>query len=489
MTGQIHRSDAQSGFAAPTNAPAVLHLDTPYLELAWVRKGEVLYASRKVSQEGGLDELVAAARELIQEAKLGSQRCVLVLAASQFDCRQVLLGSLSEEEALPVLERKAANGIGAGPGEALFWAQRFMSPVEGAEASQDTWLVHTRLRSTHFELLIGLRSAGIRIQRIVAGREVLTHMLDHVEGDHGQVLVTTTGQAVYAQLFRGNKLVQESRLHLNFETRSDTYALVIQDVRQLAAFWAKGSRGTALDAVHLFGFAEEEIESISVPLGIASQGARIENLGSAPSSKYEDLRGQLLRIFMVHHGKARDLRVPLPARRSRIAAVMVAITLATAASVWRWVDDWSSRIQERRSEINGLITETQAIDGAERVRSAYRAARRQLTDSVESIHAIGELGVPLGAALQHMERTFGQVADLRHLTLRDEEGATRVIVEGTLPYELEDAAARLERLRRKAQLDPRLTEIEISPETRVPDREQDESLRFSFRGLYQKEGA
>lgn len=477
------------GIAVPENAPPVLHLDSPLVELGWIRKGQMHYES--VAVEGpGNELLVAAAKQLISKAKLGGQPIVLCLASPFFDSRQVLLGDMPMEETLAILGRKAANGLGAKLQETLLWAQRCETPMEKSEAAQSTWLVHAQRRSDHHDLLLRLRSEGIQIRRTVAGRDVLTHTLDETQGDAGQILVTSTGRAVYAHLFRGRELVQESRLHLGeFRVREDTYSSVIQDVRQLAAFWSKGSRGAPLSAVHLVGFSEPEIHKMRAPLGIAAQGAEVRVVACPDHDDFTDCRTQLVELMMAFSLRARDLSIPLPPRASRVALATVVLSLIAAAGAWKMLEHWTARIDERMSRIEFEMIGTEHVDHDDEVRNEYVTAKSSLEASIGSLQTLKVEGLPLESVLRHVYGTLGRVVDIKHLTFEETEEGTEVLMEASLPDDVESAARSLEQLRRAATVDPKFKNIEVEPSSRVPDLKLGESLTFTFKGIYVGGGA
>jgi hypothetical protein len=476
---------AAQGIAVPDNAPPVLHLDSPLVELGWVSQGQTHYESI-VAEGPGNELLVSAAKQLANKANLGNQPFVLCLASSFFDSRQILLSDLTTEQVMAVLGRKAANGLGAELSDTLFWAQRCGRPLEKSDATQSTWLVHSQRRSDHQDLLLRLRSEGIRVRRTVASRDVLTHALDDTEGDAGQILVTTTGRAVYAHLFRGRELIQESRLQLGeFENRDDTYGSVIQDVRQLAAYWAKGSRGAPLVCVHMVGFSEAEIVRMRAPLGIASQGASLNVLASPDHDDFVDCRIRLAEVMMAYSLRARDLSIPLPPRASRIAIATAILSFIAAIGAWQMLRHWAERIDHRMSKIDFELIGTENVDSDDEVRSDFLLAKESLEASITSLQTLQVEGLPLEAVLRHVYGTLGRVVDIKHLSFsEDYYGGTYILMEASLPDDVESAARSLEQLRRAAQADPSFRDVDVEPSSRVPNLELGEWLTFTFTGVY-----
>jgi len=482
MSSTLPDSETRADDPPPTNAPPILHLDGTTVELSWVHAGTQRYESLSVD-EPGAEPLVAGARSLIHSAKLGRQGIVVCLADTYFDSRQVLLGKLPDDEAATVLERKAANGLGISRRECIYWARRCVTPVASATANQSTWLVHSQRRADHLDLLLRLRKAGIRVRRVIAGRDVLTHMLRGTDPEVGNILLTNTGHAVYVQLFRGEDLVQESRLDLGpIEDRSDVYATVMQDVRQLTAFWSKGSRGAPLQAVRFFGFTDSEVDSMRATMGIASQGAEIRVVGSPESGSNKDVRKRLLGLFMTHGTRSRDLRLPLPTRVSRLVALAVSLSLVTGAGTWKLIEYSKALSDQQSAEIASELVGTENVGVEEIERSAYLSARDSLVSSIDSLERISVRGLPLNRLIDNVYETLGRVVDVQHLAFKKGEEGPEFLFEGSLPDAVASAADQLEQLRRAAQLDQNFTNIKIQPSSRVPSLDQGETLTFTFTG-------
>ena len=472
-----------------SHGPPVLFLTPLVVEIGWFAAGEMHYRRSELEQEGD-EALVDAIRDLIAESDAPRSGFTLCLGSPFFDRRQMLLSPMPDDEAMDVLERRAANSLGVELGEILFWAQKCSPPIEEAQAAQVTWIVHGQRRSEHFSLLTRLRQAKIGVRRVVASGEVQTHIADSVAGSEGHILVTTTGRAVHAHLFRGTTLVQESRLPLgDFEKRQDVYNAIVQDVRQLTAFWSKGSRGAAMERVQLFGFTTEEVDEMRTPLGIAAQGAELHVLAHAPDGSFEGVRTLLMQAVSKSANCAQDLRVPLPARRSRIAAAAVVLTACAGVLAWALQGHWSNRIDDRKSKISSHLQHTGTVEVDTARHSDFVTSRSRLTESLASLGEIAQRGLPLEEAIAHVTATLGQVARISHLSVEDSPEGARIALEASLTDHVRAAAARLEVLRVVVENDPRFREVRIQPTSRVPDPGLGDFLTFTFTGLFVRSGA
>jgi hypothetical protein len=459
------------------------------IEIGWFAGGQWCYRRREVEQEGA-EALVNAIRDLIVESKAPRGGLTLCLGAPFFDRRQVLLSPMPDAEAMGVLERRAANGLGVELEEILFWAQRCSPPMEESQAAQMTWIVHAQRRSEQLSLLTRMRRARIGVRRVVASGEVLTHFAAPVASSGGHILVTTTGRALHAHLFRGKTLVQESSLPLeDFERRQEVYHAIVQDVRQLTAFWSKGSRGAPLQGVHLFGFTAGEVDEMRMPLGLAAQGAEANALACASDGSLEAVRSLLMQAVSRSASRAQDLRVPLPARPTRIAAAAVALTACAGALAWALQGHWSERIDQRKSQIHSHLEHTETVRDDSIRHGDFVTARSRLTGSLTSLEEITRRGLPLEEALAHVTTTIGKVARISHLSVDDSPEGTLIALEASLPDPVHAAASRLEELRAQMESDPRFQEVRVEPSSRVPDPGRGDFLTFTFTGLFAGGGA
>jgi hypothetical protein len=495
----------------PMRAPVVLHIDPPWVELAWIEKGALRHASVQVEDSAGAT-FAAAAKKLVTSARLSSRRVVLSLASGLFDSRQVMLVQLPDRELRDVLARKAAGGANLELPECLFWARPCATPLHGDETPSITWLVHTRARRAHLDLLLAMRRAGVRIRRTIATRDALTRAEEGEDADEGRVLVTSTGREVYVHLFRGRTLVQESRVALpSFETRAESYASVVQDVRQLSAFWAKGSRGAPLRCVELVGFSASEVESLRPALAIAARGAQI-NARSCPASEassaseacvaseashagqvghaseasedWHDVRAELLGALIRNAHHSPDLKARLPWRPSRIAAAAAASTALCALGAWELFGYWMYRVEVQRHQISSELRRASTMDEDLAQQQQYVDTRASLSASLASIERAAGRGLSLPAALGDVKALLDRSADVRQLSFEQTEVGTHLVVEAHVAGELTEATRRLEDLRLRLQSDARFRNLCVEPSTRVPDAGHREPLTFTITGTF-----
>ncbi|MFN0244564.1 MAG: hypothetical protein ACKVWV_16875 [Planctomycetota bacterium] len=477
----------------------MLHIDPPWVELGWIEQGALRRASMQVEGSAG-STIAAAAKELVADARLSRRRVVLSLASGLFDSRQVMLVQLPDRELRDVLARKAAVGANLELPECLFWARPCATPLHGDGTPSITWLVHTRRRREHLDLLLALRHVGVRIRRTITTRDALTRAEEGEGAEDGRVLVTSTGREVYVHLFRGRTLVQESRVALpSFETRAESYASVVQDVRQLSAFWAKGSRGTPLRCVELFGFSASEVEGLRPALAIAARGAQI-NAGSCPaggvsdasnaseasqaSNDWHDVRAELLGALVRNAHHSPDLKVRLPWRPSRIAAAAAASTALCALGAWELFGHWKYRVEVQRQQISSELRRASTMDEDLAQQRQYLDTRASLSASLASIGRAAERGFSLPAALGDVKALLDRSADVRQLSFEHSEVGTHLVVEAHVAGELTEATRRLEDLRLRLQSDARFRDLCVEPSTRVPDGEHREPLTFTITGAF-----
>ena len=457
----------------PADGLLVLSILPTAVELGWRGGGEMRYASRAVEdQDPG--SLAAAARELLDSVRTRRSPRLLCLGSDFFDSRQVLLVDMPDEEASAVLARRSANHLGVALDDSLFWAQ-------SRDSVQQTWLVHSRRRSEHLALLTALRGVGINVRRTVVACDVITRSMARFDDDEGRILLSTTGRTIHAHLFRGGELVQESRIKLvSYEERAATYASVVQDVRQLASFWSKASRGSRLVGVHMFGFSRGEADELRTPLGIATQGAEVTVIGGSDSDRYVETRKQLLELLMEIGPSALNLSLRLPPRRSVVMAFGIGLLVLAGGLVREIGGLLDARIEERHEELRSWTVSTEQLADNEVACASYVVASGSLDACIASLEATRYQGLPLAAAIERVVVRLRDDVELKHVSFQDSELGTDVVVEGSILSEVGVAARRLDAIRRELYADPEFINISIHPSARVPDTELGEALGFTL---------
>ena len=182
---------------------------------------------------------------------------------------------------------------------------------------------------------------------------------------------------------------------------------MVQDVRHLTGFWSKGSRGASVASVHLFGFTDDEVETMRTPLSIAAQGAEIEVVGSPTDASYDALRHLLLSLLRDIAPRAKDLSLRLPPRKRRVAAFAglgLAILCAIGVELHAY---WSSRVSLRRGEIEAWLLDTEGLDAAQAKRAEFDEASASLGATMSSLEQLSDRGISIRTTQAEKQNTPG----------------------------------------------------------------------------------
>lgn len=472
--------------SAPPRRPTSLVLVGPQrLELLWNDAGTPVLVEHAFDAASTRGSAIAETLARMLEQGPGPRTAVtVVLGEDTFTSQQILLGRLPEDEVDDVLARRAANLVSESVEDTLYLAQRLVPPFDAegeADVPDSNWILHVRSRTRHRSLLFALREARIRIQRVVALRDVLPRLAESTPQTGGEVVVTYDGAAVLTHLTRDDALVQVSRLRIDpDDSPENLHVSVVQEVRQVAAFWAKSSRGAPITAVTAVGFAAEDMLSMSTPLSIATQGAEFKNGGASDSRDATSARLALLEAIERHARSANDLRIPLPPRRARVAQLTAATTAVAALIGWSCTSFWSERVDSRASTIASMQQGLTSLVHSRDEHAAFARARTSFDTALASVSLITERGIPFEAVSDQLRRTFTEPLVLEHVAIDENEGLIDLIVRGRIIANVTTAAARLAELDRKLGADPSFDDVSITPSTRVPDDSDDAGLGFTL---------
>jgi len=143
--------------------------------------------------------------------------------------------------------------------------------------------VHGRTRRQHRELLFALRGANVRAEHVVSLRDALPRLVEGRDDGAGSILVSYDGETLLTHLMRDGGLVQVSRLRVDGndldtgmtpgQPENPLHMAIVQEVRQVAAFWSKSSRGAPIAELRSVGIPTSDLDALRTPLSIAAQGA------------------------------------------------------------------------------------------------------------------------------------------------------------------------------------------------------------------------
>ncbi|QDU85031.1 hypothetical protein Pla163_21550 [Planctomycetes bacterium Pla163] len=487
-----HPTPSKEAPAPPQRPTSIALVGSNRLELLWSNAGTpvlVEHAFDGASPHGSA--LADVLARLLADGPGPRSAVTVVLGEDAFTTQQILLGRLPEEEVDEVLARRAANLAGEAVGDTLYLAQRLVAPFDTeADVADSNWILHVRSRARHKSLMFALREKKVRVQRVVALRDVLPRLAASTPQTGGEVVVTFDGSAVLTHLTRNDALVQVSRLAIDpTDAPEALHVSVVQEVRQVAAFWAKGSRGAPINAVTAVGFAVEEMQSMSTPLSIATQGAEFKNGGASDGRAASGARLAFLEAIARHADAANDLRIALPPRRTRVALMTAATTALAALVGWYSVAFWNERVESRAHTISSFEQGMASLAHSREEHAAFASARSHFEIALASLSQITERGVPFEAVTAALRGIFTEPLALEHVAVDENEGVVKLIVRGRIASDVALAANRLTRLRHELDGHPNFRDVEITPATRVPDGSDGGGLGFTLTARFEEGGA
>ncbi|MEZ5976782.1 MAG: hypothetical protein R3F34_00975 [Planctomycetota bacterium] len=411
---------------------------------------------------------------------------MLALGEHAFTTQQILLGAIPDHEVGAVLERRASVLAKLELGEVVWFAQRLAPPLaasrDGAQDKESNWILHARPRRTHLDLLARLRADGVRVVRTIAVADALPRILGSTA--EGRVLVAHDDGRLRTYLVRDGELVQTSRLELRHDDASALHLSVVQEVRQVAAFWAKGSRGAPLVEIRLVGLSSEETESLATPLSIAAQGAEVTDGGSSPTNSDYDSGAANTKAIAAVANTARDLSLPLPVSRPRAAVVTVVATGLAALVGLASANHFDGALAERGAEIRSLTANTRDLEASEGRRAAFERARSEFGTALTSLATLADRGVPFERVLTDVMALCGPSTHFEHIAFAKADDGVSVALEGSIDAGLAAATATLDALRTRLARDPAFRTVEVQPSTRVPEPGEPDGLAFTVVATY-----
>jgi hypothetical protein len=443
--------------------------------------------------------LARAALEACAAVDAPPGACTVVLGPGLVEQQLVELPALGPQEAAAVVGRRAAQllgGIDPSDVHAAAWRLGRHGPAGEGEGS---WLVVAARRSTLVPLFQVLRRGGFRVQR--AAPSMLAAMAeiarDSRDERRGSIVVVAEPEATGVALIAAGELLHVAVLAEATGAPDEAVGLrLVQELRQLGAFWRRRHPATDLVRVRTVGLSPAWIELLSPALYAALGGVEVEAVdpgeqgdsaapraeseGDAPRSGTQDLTSTAGSLAAAARGARAvvDLRPALPPRPSRLLAAAVLLVAGTAAVGARWFDQWSGRAAAHRA---ALAEHERLAAGLGRLEAAARQsrdARGALAAELGRLQEVTRQGLELGPLLSTVFAATAGRTQLQSLSL--DEATGRFELSGSTAADLTAAELRLGALQRELAAGGALTEVRLSPAASVPEATGSAELPFQI---------
>jgi len=462
-----------------SDSTAVLFLDGRELEWLVPAAGE---PGRVLAAE--LDDLRApqiAQRAVDRLREAGARvprRCILALGAGLVAQRQVRLPELAAKELREILARRAQQMVEGDPTDVL-WSARTNGPRPTGSEEPRPWTIYAQRRSFLRHLLECLRGEGVRVQRTVVARSAIVGRAEERIGKSaGAVIVLAGGRSeTLVALIHDGELLLETVLNsaTAHDDRASTLSLV-QEVRNLGAWWRKTGKGVGLVGVVSIGLPAEVCHTIQPALRAA-----LGNVELVPVGEGNDPRRELLATARCTAALVVDLGVELPLARPLRASLIGAALAATLFAGWIAQRALGERLAAGRIELADLRVLEERVDAYERRAQALSRARADLRSDAEGLSALLSRGVPLERVLRDSSAAFEGVAELASLSVDPGDEGYQIQITGTTEAQVQRAQDSLALLAADLEQSATHAEVEVIPPTRLPQEGDEQDLTFTVK--------
>jgi len=282
-------------------ATAVLHVAPTVVE--WLERIDgVAHLGRAVPAGTSPAEIVAAVVLARREAGGRTKRVVLALADALAPDRILQLPSdLSRKDLRSILERKAVallhERISADAEEptALFhaWAGGQVCERDGDHTS---WHLVAMDEEFLTKLSLALRDRNFRVERVAALQLAPLALASASTGNTGEpvLYVVTHDERMDVGLIVEDHVLTRRSMEGNPATNTTVATGLFHEVRGIAGFWRKQSRGDQIRQVVLIGLPTDRAQLIASAIGGVLPDAKVSLLPDpeAESADAEELRGR-----------------------------------------------------------------------------------------------------------------------------------------------------------------------------------------------------
>ncbi len=403
--------------------------------------------------------LAENAKQALSEIGERRKRVVLLLEDGLARGLELKLPPVPDSELRSVIARQLDRDL-EGP-------QHFLAEhAQGVAENGELWRVSCIAIDFHRELLSALRQEGIEV--------IATHSLDNTllacsraRLDPGQVgaCVLFGNDRVLVGLQNSTSTLRLSALPLRHDHDPTSLAIgLTQELRNVAAFWRKTSRGSELDTWWSLGGTEAQVDALRSGALAALGGLPGKHLGA------EAPRESIVRSALNRSARDLDLAPGLEPRRSRVAAVSAVVTTVLVGSLAVQLPAWRAHLQANSERLEVAAAEDLELAGLRQERARLVSSRSRFEGEMARMSSLNGRGLDLGEFVFSISKAFEGRAELLGIDAGQGSGGRDVHLSATLPQAGVIDVQALQALRADLEALPFLESVKVDLANQLPSQ-------------------
>ncbi|MHC4376629.1 MAG: hypothetical protein ACYS26_08530 [Planctomycetota bacterium] len=415
-------------------------------------------------------ELAEQALAALRDSGERRRHAVLFLEDELLTSQQLRLPPVPASEVREVLRRQLERDV---EGSLHFLAE---GPADDV-ASEDPWRATCVGARFHRELLLALREQGVEILATHAlDLALLAVSRDELETEQVQASVIFGHERVLVALQSNAATHQLAVLPTRSEHGAEDIAIrVTQELRGLAAYWRKASRGGELDLWRTFGANAEQRAAL--------EGGALSALGGVEGRhrEAEAPREDLLAAALGRSANDLDLAPGLVPRRRRVGLASALATAGLVSLLALQLPQWRERLIENEGRLSQASVEERELARLSAQRAALESARGEFESELQRLSELAARGIDLDAVLIGCAAALKGRAQLLGLEAGLGEQGRSVLLNAVLPLGQGIDAAALQAMRADLEALPFLEGVEVVLSAQLPTELNDVPHAFEVR--------
>jgi len=432
----------------------------------------------------GVDALVAAIEAAREAAGAPLDPIVLALGRGLVAHELLRVPPLPKRELGEVFSRRTAKTLGAARDEVAFTAFCSGEDDSPRREKEQCWTVAAVRRAELTALCLQLRDRGISVRRVVSARlaSLAAARRALADTERPAVLVAIEPTAITLSLCRGEAVLNQDAIDGDFLNNPAIASSLIHQIKSVIGFWKKESRGEQVKQLALFGLHPERAAVLKHAIEDALGGVTVV---FAPAEAEHAMDGAFahLRAAQVADSFNPDLSVPLPPRRTTVAAAVAVAVLAIAGGGLTAAERVGAEVRALNSEAGRLAESSRALPGLSAANARAESTLASLAVQTERLRAIRARGIPAEDLFTTALAALHGRAELGDFDVRsDRRGVATAVISGSVGADPSVALASLSEVLRALERSGRLADLRLELPDQLPDDRPGERMAFQIRG-------